>query len=167
MIWISHSETVFQVAFSLDATQLLGLALSADRLAAAAVSAPLWRLSPKQCFSLHRSGGGGGGSGGGDDGGSDSDSQADRRPGTPPMSGTGPGPWAEHYAFPHRFPVGATVWVGQHGPLAGTAHHPRTQVRITSRGWAWGNPALSPGRFPPLFSSGTALRDSRVRRAPV
>ena len=72
--------------------------------------------------------------------GSDSDSQADRRPGTPPMSGTGPGPWAEHYAFPHRFPVGATVWVGQHGPLAGTAHHPRTQVRITSRGWAWGNP---------------------------
>ena len=52
MIWISHSETVFQVAFSLDATQLLGLALSADRLAAAAVSAPLWRLSPKQCFSF-------------------------------------------------------------------------------------------------------------------
>ena len=56
------------------------------------------------------------------------------------MSGTGPGPWAEHYAFSHRFPVGATVWVGQHGPLAGMAHHPRTQVRITSRGWAWGNP---------------------------
>ena len=96
MIWISHSETVFRVAFSLDATQLLGLALSADRLAAAAVSAPLWRLSPKQCFSLHRSGGGGsggggGGSGGGDDGGSDSDSQADRRPGTPPCQAQGPG----------------------------------------------------------------------------
>ena len=49
MIWISHSETVFQVAFSLDATQLLGLALSADRLAAAAVSAPLEAL-PQAVF---------------------------------------------------------------------------------------------------------------------
>ena len=38
MIWISHSEIIFQVAFSLDATQLfiIGFALSADRLAAAA-----------------------------------------------------------------------------------------------------------------------------------
>ena len=42
MIWISHSEIIFQVAFSLDATQLLGLALSADRLAAAA-GLPLYR----------------------------------------------------------------------------------------------------------------------------
>ena len=49
MIWISHSEIIFQVAFSLDATQLLGLALSADRLAAAAVSAPLEAL-PQAVF---------------------------------------------------------------------------------------------------------------------
>ena len=56
------------------------------------------------------------------------------------MSEEGPGPWADCFAFPHRYQVGDTVWVGEDGPWAGRLHAARTEARISFCGRAFGNP---------------------------